>query len=108
MTTDIAVLRALLQLSHRRTPATLDEIVARVRDDERQVHHALASLARAQLVLRSGVTARLSLAGLAVAVAATSHAKAEAKARLQRALASKTDGTRVVSLMPRSRRRRAA
>ncbi len=108
MSTEIAVLRALLQLSHRRTPATLDDVVARIRAaDEREVLHSLASLARAQLVLRSGVTMRLSLAGLAVAVAATSHAKAAAKARLRSVAADRTSA-RVVSLDARPRRHRAA
>jgi hypothetical protein len=114
MSTEIAVLRALLRLSRRRSPATLEDLVTRVRgggrgehrspeQHERDVQHALASLARAQLVLRQGETARLSLAGLAVAVAAVANAKAAAKA--PRSITSGRASARVV---PMVRRRRAA
>jgi hypothetical protein len=99
MSTEIAVLRALLRLSRRRAPATLDDLVMRVRENARDVQHALASLARAQLVLRSGETARLSMAGLAVAVAATAQAKATAK------VAASRPNARVIPML---RRRRAA
>jgi DNA-binding IclR family transcriptional regulator len=76
MSTEIAVLRALLRLSRRRTPATITDLLDRVGGDAIDVQRALASLARAQLVQRSGESARLSLAGLAVAVAATATANA--------------------------------
>ena len=75
MSTEIAVLRALLLLSRRATPATFTELLARVGGDASDVQRSLASLARAQLVQRSGESARLTLAGLAVAVAATANAR---------------------------------
>lgn len=75
MSTEIAVLRALLRLSRRRTPATFTDLLDRVGGDANDVQRALASLARAQLVQRSGESARLSLAGLAVAVAAAATAR---------------------------------
>ena len=112
MSTEIAVLRALLQLSRssgRAAPATLEDLVTRVREDARDVQHALASLARAQLVLRSGETARLSMAGLAVAVAATARAKAAAKA--PRSIVSDRPSARVFPIQSpqaRARRHRAA
>ena len=103
MSTEIAVLRALLRLSRRRSPATLEDLVTRVREDVGDVQRALASLARAQLVLRSGETARLSLAGLAVAVAAAAQAKATA-----RAPRSITSGRASARILPMVRRHRAA
>jgi len=75
MSTEIAVLRALLRLSRRATPATFTELLDRVGGDAIALQRALASLARAQLLQRSGESARLSLAGLAVAVAATANAR---------------------------------
>lgn len=106
MSTEIAVLRALLRFSRRRAPATLQELVSHVREDLGEVQQALASLARAQLVLRSGETARLSLPGLAVAVAATAHAKAaSSRDRAPRNIASGRPNARVI---PMVRRRRAA
>lgn len=103
MSTEIAVLRALLRLSRRRAPATLADLVSRVREDERDVQHALASLARSQLVLRNGETARLSMAGLAVAVASAAQAKADAKKPR-----SITSGRASASVYPLVRRHRAA
>lgn len=75
MSTEIAVLRALLRLSRRATPATVAELLARVGGDLQELQRALASLARGQLVQRSGASARLTLAGLAVAVAAGANAR---------------------------------
>jgi len=75
MSTEIAVLRALLRLSRRATPATFSELLARVGSDASELQRALASLARSELVTRSGESARLSLAGLAVAVAASAQAR---------------------------------
>lgn len=75
MSTEIAVLRALLRLSRRTAPATIADLLDRVGGDALDVQRALASLARAQLVQRRGESARLSLAGLAVAVAVTANAR---------------------------------
>jgi hypothetical protein len=102
MSTEIAVLRALLRISRRRPVPTLQDLVASVREDAGDVERALASLARAQLVMRSGETARLSMSGLVVAVAALAQAKAAAKA--PRSIAS----ARVIPMQARVRRRRAA
>ncbi len=105
MSTEIAVLRALFRLSQRRAPATLQELVARVGHDASDVQRSLASLARAQLVLRSGETARLSLAGLAVAVATTAQAKV---AKEPRSVASGRPTARVYPMVRRRRAARAA
>ena len=100
MSTEIALLRALLRLSRRASATSLADLVAAVGSDLADVQTALASLARAGLVQRSGESARLSLAGLAVAVAAVANARrAKTVARPARPAA------RVVSLV---RRRRAA
>jgi DNA-binding IscR family transcriptional regulator len=82
MSLDIAVLRALLRLARRRTPPTLEQLVVRVAAPESDVRKSLASLARSSLVQRTrgdegGL--RLSLAGLAVAVAAAAPRPAEAR-----------------------------
>ena len=106
MSTEIAVLRALLRLARRRAPATLTDLLDRVGSDAGDVQRALASLARAQLVQRSGDTARLSLAGLAVAVAAASSARpVAARAAAQSRSAANVARRRV---LPMTRRHRAA
>jgi DNA-binding IclR family transcriptional regulator len=74
MTPEIAVLRALLRLARRRTPATLDEILVRVGIEAPAARRALASLARAGLVHRTVQGPRLTLAGFAVAVAVAASA----------------------------------
>ena len=102
MSTEIAVLRALLRLSRRTGSTTLEALVASVREDAREVMTALASLARQQLVLRAGETTRLSMAGLAVAVAAAAQSRASAK------VVTRAARGRVVPLQLRARRHRAA
>lgn len=82
---DLDVLRALLRLARRRTPPTLDQLVVRVHAEEPEVRRSLASLARAGLIQRTQEGLRLSLAGLAVAVAC---------ARRPRPLAKSKDETR--------------
>lgn len=104
MTTETAVLCALLKLSRRRAgqpgqAATLADLAERVGSDASEVQRALASLARSQLVQRAGASARLSLAGLAVAVAVA------ATARRAKTVARPSRQARVVSMV---RRRRAA
>ena len=107
MSTGIAVLRALLRLSRRATPATFTELLNRVGGDAIDVQRALASLARAQLILvqRSGESARLTLAGLAVAVAATANAR-----RAKTVARPSKPAARVVSIgrLARVKRHRAA
>ena len=102
MSTEIAVLRAVLRLSRRSGSATLEALVASVREDAREVLTALASLARQQLVLRAGDTTRLSMAGLAVAVAAAAQSRASAE------VVTRAASARVVPLQLRVRRHRAA
>ena len=105
MSTEIAVLRALLRLSRnpsrKASPATLADLVARVREDAREVQHALASLARAQLVQRVGDTTRLTMAGLAVVLAAGAAPSVMAPRSLSSGRAS-------ARILPRVRRGRAA
>jgi hypothetical protein len=69
MNLEIDVLRALLRLARRRTPPTIEQVLVRVGDDELAVRSALSSLARRGLVQRTPAGLRLSLPGLAVAVA---------------------------------------
>lgn len=78
MSTDLAVLRALLFFSRRRAPATFDDLLHRLESsdcDADDIRRALGSLARAQLVQRIGASARLTLPGLAVACAAAANAR---------------------------------
>ena len=104
MSTEIALLRALLRLSRRAAPASFTELLFRIGGDASEVRRGLASLARAHLVQRSGETARLSLAGLAVAVAATANAR---RAKTVARPSKPVDARRVVSIA-RVRRHRAA
>jgi DNA-binding IclR family transcriptional regulator len=69
MSLEIDVLRALLRLARRRTPPTLEQVVVRVGGDDAAVRRTLTSLAKNGLVQRTPAGLRLSLAGLAVAVA---------------------------------------
>ena len=110
MSTEIAVLRALLRLARRPNPPTLEDLLARVDADAGEVHHALASLARVQLVLRRGDSARLSLSGLAVAVAVTASAKRERPANTgtPRSPSARILPMQRSSVAPRVRRHRAA
>jgi len=111
MSTEIAVLRALLRLSRRtarptQPEATLDELVARVGGEPAEVLRALRSLARAELVQRTPAGPRLSLAGLAVAVACGSAARSTRPSRVVRpARASIVAKPRIAPML---RRRRAA
>ena len=66
---DIDVLRALLRLARRQTPPTMAALVERVGADEPAVRRSLIALARNGLVQRTPAGLRLSLPGLAVAVA---------------------------------------
>jgi hypothetical protein len=78
MSLEIDVLRSLLRLARRRTAPTLDQIVVRVGGDELAVRQALRALARGGLVQRTPAGLRLSLAGLAVAVACAKQPRSEA------------------------------
>ena len=82
MKTEIAVLRALLHLSRtkRVTPSvTVADLTVYVRESEREVEGALATLASDGLVVRRAESTSLSLTGLSVAVAAAARAKEEAR-----------------------------
>jgi hypothetical protein len=71
MSLETDVLRALFRLARsRRRPATMNDLVTRVPARPRDVRRALASLEGAELVELASEGARLTLAGLAVAVAA--------------------------------------
>jgi len=104
MTTELAVLRALLRLSRRRGPATIEELVTRVAADSTSVVRALGVLARAGLVQRTAAGPRLSLPGLAVAVAAASQAKTQTRKRRS----ARASIVARPNLAPLVRRRRAA
>ena len=107
MSTEIAVLRALLLFSRRSTPPTVADLLDRVlgpRCDAQALEVALASLERSGLVHRPAGVARLSLAGLAVAVAAAANARrAKTVARPKG-----TRAGRVILLRANVRRGRAA
>lgn len=98
MSCEIAVLRALLRLARRRTPASAGELLVRVDADAPAIRRALGSLARAGLVHRTPAGPRLTLAGFAVAVATTATVPVPA----QRASRSpRTARARVVPLVRR-------
>lgn len=80
MSTEIALLRALLLFSRRKASpaATLADLIAQLGEEATDLELAIASLERAGLVQRGatpGSAPRLSLSGLAVAVAAAANAR---------------------------------
>jgi len=95
MSLEIDVLRALLRLARRRTPPTLEQLVVRVGGEEADVRRALRSLAKSGLVQRTPGGLRLSMAGLAVAVACAQRPRQAARPEL-------------ASTVPLVRRHRAA
>jgi RIO-like serine/threonine protein kinase len=71
MSYEIQVLRALLRLARRRDAGSEDALLDRVGGTSSTLHVALRRLEKQELVERLGVTsARLTLSGFAVAVAA--------------------------------------
>jgi len=72
MSLEIALLHTLLRLSRRRSITTMDDLVERLSPESRDpkmVVRALRALARQGLVQKSPLGPRLTLAGLAIAVA---------------------------------------
>ncbi len=101
MTLEISVLRALLRLARRRSPATTSELLVRVEADGQELERILDRLARAELVYRTEAGTRLSLGGLAVAAASCAPVRGAPKAKKQEAAAR-------ARVLPMVRRRRAA
>lgn len=87
MSLEIDVLRALLRLARRRSAPSLDQIVVRVGEDEPSVRTALRSLARRGLVQHMAGGLRLSLPGLAVAVACAQRPRPAVSAAAPRPVA---------------------
>ncbi len=111
MSTEIAVLRALLLFSRRSTsapaPPSVADLLEHVGCDAAELERTFASLARSELVQLTGTMARLSLAGLAVAVAAAANARrAKTVARPQGSRAGRVG--RVIPMRANVRRGRAA
>jgi hypothetical protein len=86
MSLEIVLLHTILRLSRRRSAKSsdralsMDDLVDRVRfitDDRAAVLRALRALARQGLVQRSPLGPRLTLAGLAVAVATKAQPRAK-------------------------------
>jgi predicted transcriptional regulator len=98
MTPEIAVLRALLRLARRRSPATLEQLLVRVDADADDVLYAVRQLARAGLVHTEKNVPRLTMTGFAIAVAMTAAVPKQTKKK-------PASPARVVPLV---RRRRAA
>jgi hypothetical protein len=69
MNHELLVLRAVLRLARRRAEANVDAIEVRVGSGAPRVRVSLRRLERAGLLYRSGDTAKLTLEGLALAVA---------------------------------------
>jgi DNA-binding IclR family transcriptional regulator len=109
MSTEIALLRALLLFSRRSAPPTVADLLDRVGCDAAELERVLATLERAHLVQRTGSSGRLSLSlsGLAVAVAAAATARrAKTVARPKGTRASRV--ARVIPMRANVRRGRAA
>lgn len=84
MSYDLQVLRALLRLSRRSVPASVDELLVRVGGEPDDVRRALGALVRSELVQRTPRGPALTLAGLAVAVASLPPRKKAAPPRARR------------------------
>jgi Mn-dependent DtxR family transcriptional regulator len=85
MNGDAMVLRAILRLARRREAADESAIALRVASSRREVRISLRRLAACGLVERSHTgTARLSLAGLAVAIAMLPRENASAGRQTRR------------------------
>jgi predicted transcriptional regulator len=110
MSPEIAILRALLRLARRRSPASLDEILVRVDADADEARRALNALARAGLVHDTQTGPRLTMAGFAVAVAmaATPPAKQPRKRQASVAAGAGASAGARARVLPLVRRRRAA
>ncbi len=78
---DIDVLRALLRLARRQTPPTMEQLVVRVGAEPEAVRRSLVALAKSGLVQKTPGGLRLSLPGLAVAVAYAQRPSAAPAAR---------------------------
>lgn len=96
MSLEIDVLRALFQLTRRHEPPPLAQLADRLGGDEAGVRRALFALAHEGLVQRTPAGLRLTLAGLAVAVAFASGPEASRRDRARSKASS-------VTLIPRRR-----
>jgi DNA-binding IclR family transcriptional regulator len=111
MSLDIDVLRALLRLARRRTPATAADLLARVDASEPELVRILARLEKAELAYRDGGGVRLSLGGLAVAaasVAPVGPGRRSKPAHARAASAASNDTRAPAAVLPLLRRHRAA
>jgi DNA-binding IclR family transcriptional regulator len=109
MSLEIDVLRAFLRLARCRTSPTLARLVERVPGDEADVRRALFSLARQGLIQRTPAGLRLSLAGLAVAVAFAERAPSRKNKDKKKAeVAERVAPHAVTPLVGTRPRRRAA
>ena len=75
MLLDTQILRAIARLSRKSMPATCSEIELRVAAEPNEIRSALVRLSRSSLVVRRSDEVRLTLFGLAVAVASGSSPK---------------------------------
>jgi len=73
MLLDTQILRAIARLSRKSMPATCSEIELRVAAEPSEIRSALVRLSRSSLVVRRSDEVRLTLFGLAVAVASGSQ-----------------------------------
>mgnify|MGYP001137068127 CR=1 FL=1 len=108
MSLEFDVLRAFLRLARRRTSPTLARLVERVPADEADVRRALFSLARQGLIQRTPAGMRLTLPGLAVAVAFAKGAPSGKASRKKKDEVEKVAASEVVPMIAARPRRRAA
>jgi Mn-dependent DtxR family transcriptional regulator len=91
MLLDTQILRAIARLSRKSMPATCSEIELRVAAEPNEIRSALVRLSRSSLVVRRSDEVRLTLFGLAVAVASGASPKAP---RRQRAVSGDPSSSR--------------
>ena len=78
MSYELEVLRAMVRLARRRSPADLEQLTLRVGGNSSNIRSALRALAQADLVVRTPTGARLTMSGLAVALASRRRARVRA------------------------------
>lgn len=79
MLLDTQILRAIARLSRKSMPATCSEIELRVAAEPHEIRSALVRLSRSSLVVRRLDEVRLTMFGLAVAVASGASPKRSAR-----------------------------
>jgi Mn-dependent DtxR family transcriptional regulator len=92
---DAQILRAIARLSRKSQPATLSEIELRVAAEPHEIRTALVRLARSELVTRRAHEVRLTMFGLAAAVATSALPRRPSSSSTKSAAAPSRSGKKL-------------